>query len=205
MKDRSRDLIEVCIFLCLLAIYVIFRKELSGRIFFIGPVVLGVCLYVAFCTFRRSNFLEETGLNLDSIVPSAKLTLIYSLPFTLGIFLLYPFTDNPRPPMHFYLLFLLYPIWGIIQQFMFQSFLQARLLRLGCGKASILIAAVVFAFAHWPSKKLVPAAFLAGLFFSFTFFKHRNIIPIGIAHGILGALFYQFILGKDVLKKFLGY
>jgi len=69
---------------------------------------------------------------------------------------------------------------------------------------SILIVALVFSLVHLPNLTLVLIAFLGGLLASYIFYKYPNIIPLGIAHGILGVVVYYLILGKDVLQQFIA-
>jgi hypothetical protein len=55
-----------------------------------------------------------------------------------------------------------------------------------------------------PSIKLTLVCFAGGIISSYIFLKYPNIIPLGIAHGILAAMVYYLILGKDVLETFAG-
>lgn len=204
MKERKRDTIELVGLVVLLAGYAWFRKELSGRPYFIIPVVLALVGYAGLRAAGDRSFLRDAGLRLDNLRPAARLTASYAVPIAVILVAAYPFTGNPQPPAAFYLLVFLYPLWGMGQQFIFQGIVHVRLRRLGFGRWSIPLTALAFAAVHWPSERLVPVTLVGGLLFSYTFYRHPNILPLGVAHGILGAMVYYLILGKDVLDKFLN-
>ena len=196
-------MIEVIVFSSLVIIYICFREKLAGKIVFILPTMMLCIMYVYFLFATEPNILKEFGLRIDNIIPTTKLTAILFLPFMI-ILLLWGFINGFKiPPFTFYVSILFYPLWGVIQQFIFQSFFHTRLIKLGTAPLSILLVAFTFAVVHLPSIKLVFITFIGGLISSFIFLKQPNIIPLGISHGILGAIYYYLILEKDVLKSFL--
>jgi hypothetical protein len=42
------------------------------------------------------------------------------------------------------------------------------------------------------------ATFAMALLYTFLFLKERNIIPLGIFHGVLGGMFYYIVLKRDL-------
>jgi len=78
-----------------------------------------------------------------------------------------------------------------------------RLIRLGFVPWSILCVAPVYALAHLPSPAMGVICLIGGLVFSYIFLKQPNIIPLGIAHGILGAITYHLLFGQDVFDGFI--
>lgn len=200
----NKDLIEVLIFLVFVVSYVLLNKVISGRYYFIIPVII-LCGFSLRRDYRADkNVLKIYGLRTDNLKEAARLTAAFFVPAAIAIVAIFPFTDNPKPPPYFYYTILLYPLWGLAQQFMFQSFFHSRLLKLGVAPWSIFICTLVFTFVHLNSEKLLIFAFIGGLFFSYSFYRCPNILPLGTAHGILGAMVYYLLLGKDPLKKFFG-
>ncbi|MFO7445149.1 MAG: CPBP family intramembrane glutamic endopeptidase, partial [Ignavibacteriaceae bacterium] len=63
--------------------------------------------------------------------------------------------------------------------------------------AIIFFTSLLFSIIHYPSFLLIIATFIMALFYSIIFLRKRNIIPLGIFHGILGGLFYYFVLNRD--------
>ena len=106
-------------------------------------------------------------------------------------------------------LFLLYPIWGVVQQLLVQGMVAANLSDapggLGSPYAVTPIAAVLFGAVHVPNWKLTAATFAMGLAFTPLYLRHRNLWPLGLYHGWLGALFYVWVLDRnpwrDIVRK----
>jgi membrane protease YdiL (CAAX protease family) len=198
----KKDLIEILIFLVFVTLYVVFRREVSGKYYFIIPAII-VCGIFLFWDYRADKrVLKIYGIRTDNLMEASKRTTAFFVPMVIAILAIFPFTDNPKPPAYFYFTIFLYPLWGLAQQFMFQSFFHSRLLKLSVGPWGILICTLVFTFVHWNSQKLRIFAFIGGLFFSYSFYRCPNVLPLGIAHGILGAMIYYLLLGKDPLKHF---
>jgi len=123
---------------------------------------------------------------------------------------------------HLWLIFTLYPFYGVLQHVMLQSFLmrhlswcitgtdersvlraflEERRLRhffatLGC----ILISATAFAFVHWPDPWLMAGTGLMGIPWAIEYLLHRNVLPLGLYHGFVGTLFYFWFMGRDPLR-----
>jgi membrane protease YdiL (CAAX protease family) len=81
-----------------------------------------------------------------------------------------------------------YALWAFVQQFLLQDFFFRRFRNLmpGRAKAAALAAAGIFALAHLPNPILAPVTFVWGLVACLIFLQYRNLIPISIAHAILG-------------------
>jgi uncharacterized protein len=102
--------------------------------------------------------------------------------------------------LHLLATVVLYPIWGIAQQFLVLSLFAHNLDRIGWPRRRVLlIAALGFACVHITNPPLVGATLVLGTWCTLLFFRHRNLWPLGIAHGVLGALFYRWVLGVDVV------
>lgn len=63
----------------------------------------------------------------------------------------------------------------------------------------LAFAAIGFASVHFTNPPLVAATAVLGPWCAVLFFRHRNLVPLGIAHGLLGALFHRWVLGVDVV------
>jgi len=66
------------------------------------------------------------------------------------------------------------------------------------------VTAVVFTAVHFPSVQLLGFAAAGGLIFSALYRRYRNIVPLGIAHGLCGAIIYHLILQRDLVERFLS-
>lgn len=79
-----------------------------------------------------------------------------------------------------------YSVWAMLQEFILQSFLYVRLESLFNSRVAVAITALLFAAVHIPSPVLTICTLIGGLFFCEMFRRYRSIIPLGIAHAILG-------------------
>lgn len=108
---------------------------------------------------------------------------------------------------HMLWLFAAYPLWGWVQQYMVQGLVAGNLIRLTNGRANGLIitlaAAVAFGAVHVPEWELVAATFALGLVATPIYLRWRNLWPLGVLHGWLGALAYFWVLGRDPVAEML--
>jgi membrane protease YdiL (CAAX protease family) len=89
--------------------------------------------------------------------------------------------------------FLGIPFWGLLQQYLIQSFVNRRLqIAVGKGWLSISLTALVFALVHLPNPTLTIATLVAGLVWAYSFQKAPNLYPIALSHGLLSTLFANF-------------
>jgi membrane protease YdiL (CAAX protease family) len=79
-----------------------------------------------------------------------------------------------------------YAIWALLQEFLLQSFMYARLESVFGSRRAVLAAAGLFALAHLPSPLLTILSFLGAVFFCEMFRRYRNIYPLGVIHAGLG-------------------
>ncbi len=101
---------------------------------------------------------------------------------------------------HIIILLLLYPMWGVLQQFLVQALGVANLRNLfpsaGLGFV-VLLGACLFSVAHFPEGWLMLATGIMGCAFIPCYFQHRNLWVLGVYHGWLGTFFYLWVLNQD--------
>jgi hypothetical protein len=98
------------------------------------------------------------------------------------------------------LLLLLYPLWGILQQFLVQALGVANLMALFPTQGWMVampVGIVLFAVIHFPNGLLMLATGLMAALFIPCYLRDRNLWPLGLYHGWLGTFFYLWVLGKD--------
>lgn len=103
---------------------------------------------------------------------------------------------------------LLYPIWGIIQQFVIIGLLARNLKDMEGFKIPeiliVLLTAIIFAVVHYPYYLLIVGTFFLALVYTTLYLRERNLIVLGIYHGWLGAFFFYTILERDPWKEVFG-
>ena len=176
---------------------------------FIPIATLGWGAYVIYRARTDGAFLGHVGLtsaNLGGAFRDATLVALGASALMAGL-------GARQGPLYFgrdlLPLFLLYPIWGVVQQLLVQGMVAANLSdapsRLGSPYVVTPVAATLFGAVHVPNWKLTAATFALGLAFTPLYFKHRNVWPLGLYHGWLGALFYVWVLDRnpwrDIVRK----
>ncbi len=103
---------------------------------------------------------------------------------------------------------LLYPIWGIIQQFIMIGIIARNLKDIEQINIPafiiVLLTAFLFSIVHYPSLLLMVGTFFLALVYTILYLNNRNLIAMGIYHGWLGAFFYATILGRDPWQEIFG-
>lgn len=101
---------------------------------------------------------------------------------------------------HMLFLLVLYPLWGILQQFLVQALGVANLFRLfpqyGWWVA-VSAGVILFTLVHYSDWLLMAATGLLACVFIPLYLRDRNLWPLGLYHGWLGTFFYLWVLGRD--------
>ncbi len=103
---------------------------------------------------------------------------------------------------HFVTTLLLYPFWGVVQQFIVVAMIAGNIGLIlkkpsRRGPIAVLATGILFALAHLPSPALVALGFLLGAVATSTYLRWRNLWIIGLFHGWVATFFYYFVLRQD--------
>jgi membrane protease YdiL (CAAX protease family) len=183
---------------------VVFEDVLHAKtVFVIGAVVVWLS-YVLWRWRNDRSVLRAWGLRRDNLAAAARATLVITVPLVIcGT--AYGFTTGHFPPPRgFWLILLLYPAWGIAQQFLLNAMLARNLSTLLPAWAVVLLSAVLFAAAHAPDLPVVALTLLAGALWVLMYRRWPNLWALGIAHGIIGTVVFYGVLGRDPLALLLG-
>ena len=105
------------------------------------------------------------------------------------------------------LIMLLYPAWGLIQQFLLVALFADNVMALTRERTPefviVMFAALLFAAIHFPEADLMMATFVLGGVSTLIFFRTRNIWMVGVLHGWFASLFYFLVMGHDPLAPLL--
>lgn len=195
-----------------LIIYLIFHhfnKKISSLTLF----AVGFLLFVYFDFSIKKISLKSVGLRFDNLNMAFSATIsIFILTLVLfliaNIFLSYKCKGriNLRHKIvqkNFFKSLLLYPLWGIVQQFLVLGFFYYYVSSLfGVGWLSFFTTVFFFSTIHFPNIKFMIFTFLGEVLILYFFTLVPNIIILGIYHGIFGTLFYYLFLSDDVIKRF---
>ena len=84
---------------------------------------------------------------------------------------------------------LLYPFWGLAQQYAMQSFTFRRLRgATGAVLAAAALTGILFGVAHWPNLALALVTAVGGFFWCLLFHRNPNLLTLAISHGWLAVV-----------------
>jgi hypothetical protein len=92
---------------------------------------------------------------------------------------------------------LLYPFWGLLQQFLIQAIVVRNLAPHVSPGIVVASAAVLSGVMHLPDPALALSTAILGAIFTLIFLRWPNIWALGVCHGWLGVVFYFWVLGRD--------
>lgn len=167
--------------------------------------VVGACIFwISFVVVRaRRNraILRTWGFRLDNLRQASWLPLRFLAGSAVALALYAIVKGHFSFPPHTILLLLLYPFWGVIQQFLVMGVIVGNLEKLKLFAANrlllVLTGAVVFGAIHLPDLRLTAGTTVLALLYVPLFLRHRNVLPLGLVHGWLGSLFSLWALNQD--------
>jgi membrane protease YdiL (CAAX protease family) len=188
-------------------LHLVFLKLTDFHVVFIVGAVIGWTSYVMNRTKRDRSLLQTWGFTRTNLGSCFRITATLAAIGFIGMALIGWSRGHLRVHWHMIPLALLYPIWGVIQQFLIQGLVAANLMKDERGPRSpvvaIFVSACLFAFAHVPEVELMTATFLMGAVFTPVYLRYRNIWPLGLFHGWLGLAFYFWVAGRDPVNALL--
>ena len=201
--ERTRRLLEVVAVLAIVAGHDFTGAVVAGWLFIAPAIALGAG-YLAVSIARGGRTLASFGITRANLRATAKWSSgIVAVVLSAG--LLVTALSRSPVPRDFWLLLAIYPVWGFAQQLLFQGLFHEDLLRLGVPASwSVVATTALFALAHHPGSRLMLISGAGGLLFSVLFARFRNIVPLGVAHGLCGAIVYHLILHRDPLVRILA-
>jgi hypothetical protein len=154
--------------------------------------------YLAWRWRRCPGTFSVWGFGLAGFAASLRGGLAFVLPALAGLAALGAVNGRLPPSPTFWLLALLYPVWGLAQQAALQG-LVVRNLRgwLPVASHRAAVGACLFSAAHFPNTALMALTFVAGVPLTLLYERHQNLLAVGLFHGMLGALAYHVVLGQD--------
>lgn len=201
ITDKRRWLEIAAVFATGLMKYVLMDWQ-NFRAFYITAACVFWSGYI-YKRYRKDKFiLQQWGFRKDRF----KQTFLFLTPFALIMvtaIIWYGASCNTAfLNWHVVPVFVFYPVWGIIQQFLMVALVAGNLQAMTVVKAGnlqiILLTSVVFALVHYPSKPLMVFTFFMELVLLIAWFKWKNLWALGLYHGWVACLLLFFVLGRDL-------
>ena len=173
--------------------------------YFIPLAIGGWGGYVGYRAATESDFLRNAGFTSENLGPAFRDASILAGAATAGMLVIGAANGNLRFDVDMLPLLVLYPAWGITQQFLVQGLITRRLAEAGLSPVAVTpISAAAFGSVHVSDWKLTAATAGLGAAYAALYQKHGNLWPLGLYHGVLGAEFYVWVLGRNPWQELLG-
>jgi hypothetical protein len=177
--------------------HLVFETFLEAKI----PFIIGAgLLWLGYLVWRLKTvpgLSREWGLRWDTARPAGLACLAVGLPVLIAMTIYGFVVENLPPPPTFWVILALYPIWGFLQQFLLNALLARNLRTLMPSAIVVPLSAVLFSVAHWPDYGLMALTLAAALIWIPIYLWRPNLWILGVCHGILGAVAYYGVLGRD--------
>ncbi len=181
---------------------------MNWRLLYILVIVIFWVGYVCYRCWGKHDMLEYWGIGKTNF----RKTFLELLPVGLLCVIAFVVIGNYRGTnilnWHIIPILLLYPFWGIVQQFIVVGLITKNLRDMKRTQLSawliVLITALIFGVVHYPHHLLICGTFVLALVYATLSLKNRNLIVLGTFHGWLGAFFYYTVLGRDAWQEVFG-
>jgi len=180
------------------ATFLLFESVLHAKGPFIAIAIAGWGWYVVGRMRRDRAALTGWGFGAPGLRSTALAALAILLAGGAAMAAIGAATGRLSFSWHILPLLALYPVWGLTQHFLLQALVARNLDALGLARAALVpTTALLFAVVHFPDAILMAATFLLALLFTPIYLAWRNLWPLGVVHGWLGAMAYFWLLGRD--------
>ena len=186
----------------------IFMDALNWRLPYIITAMVGWASYTIYRNIKTKGILKYWGFRTDNLKEVTVKVLPFGILSVAAFFVVGYFQHTINLTWHIIPILLLYPLWGIVQQFLMIGLVAGNLNDLKNTTINkyliILLTAVLFSAVHYPTIWLVIGTFILALLYGFIYLKSRNVYVLGIFHGWLGGLFYYTVVNRDPFLEVFG-
>ena len=200
ISNKARNLEIFAVILTALGKF-IFMDYLKWRFPFIVTAIVFWLCYIIYRSKTQSGITKYWGFRTDNFNKVALTILPFGV-LSLAIFICVGlYQDTIRITWHIIPILILYPIWGIVQQFLLIALTVGNLQDYNnsglTSRSIVILSALLFGLIHYPFGWLMLGTFILAIFYGLIYLKERNIYALGIFHGWLGGLFYYTVIDRD--------
>jgi hypothetical protein len=179
----------------------VFMDYLNWRFAFAAAVIVAWSVYIIFRYRNEKGILKYWGFRMDNFTLVVRKILPVGVLSVIAFFAIGFYQNTINITWHIIPILILYPIWGVMQQFLLIALMVGNMRDLK-GKhlnnwAIILFSALLFSSIHYPFVCLMLGTFCLAIFYGFIYLREKNIYALGLFHGWLGGLFYYTVVGRD--------
>ena len=185
-----------------------FMDYLNWRFPFVLVAILSWTAYIIYRNKTKPGILNYWGFRTDNFKTVLKKVLAFGLFSVIAFICIGLYQGSINATWHIIPILILYPVWGIIQQFLRIALTAGNLQGLKGKKLNtgliLLLSALLFAAVHYPFVWLIIATFILAVFYGLIYLRERNIYVLGLFHGWLGGIFYYTVLDRDPFLEMFG-
>ena len=186
----------------------IFMDYLNWRFPFVAVAIISWVSYIIYRKSKQQGIIKYWGFRTDNFKTVLRKVLPFGLLAVISFIAIGFYQNTINITWHIIPILILYPIWGVIQQFLLIALTAGNLQDLKNQKLNkgfiILLAAVLFGAIHYPYVWLMIATFILAIFYGWIYLKERNLYVLGLFHGWLGGIFYYTVLERDPYLEMFG-
>ena len=186
----------------------VFMDLLDYRFPFIVTAIVLWSLYISIQTKKTPTILRYWGFRSDNFRPALNIVLPFGIVSILTFFAIGYLRDTLNLTWHIIPILIIYPMWGVIQQFLVIGLVAGNLhdqQKVTLKKVTIiLITAALFGGIHYPYVWLMFGTFLLASFYGYVYLKEKNLWVLGLFHGWLGGLFFYTVVNRDPFIEVFG-
>src|SRR5690554_916253 len=184
------------------ALKYVFMDWLNLRAFYIAAACIFWIVYI-FNRYRKDKqILQKWGFRKDRFRHSFLFLLTFAVVMVAGIIWYGVSVNAIFLNWHIIPIFMFYPAWGIIQQFLMVALVAGNLQAIQSVEFNnwqiLLLTSLVFSGVHYPDLPLMVFTFFMETIFLVAYFKWRNLWALGLYHGWVASLLLFFVLGRDL-------
>jgi membrane protease YdiL (CAAX protease family) len=172
---------------------------------YILPVITFWVAYIFFRVRNHENALDEWGFRRTNLKETFIVVFVFAVFSIGGLIIFGTYTGVILWSWGMMPLMFLYPFWGLIQHFLILGLFTGNLQRLKSkwfpDWLLVILTAIIFGGIHYSNVLLMTGTFILAFFYAIVYLKYRNLWPLGLFHGVLGAMFYYFALGQDQFSR----
>ncbi len=155
-----------------------------------APLLSILFIFPLASTYLHRDTRRELGLRVDNFGPSIREVGAFTIIAAALVAGAAPLIGTgPASQPNIWRSLLLYPAWGLAQQFAMQSFTYRRLRQTSRRPmTAAALTAILFASLHFPNMPLTILTLLAGYVWCRLFERHPNLITLALSHGLMAVL-----------------
>jgi len=186
----------------------IFMDYLNWRFLFVAVAIVCWVSYIIYRKSKQPGIIKYWGFRTDNFKTFLKKVLPFGLLAVITFLGIGFYKGTLNITWHIIPVLILYPVWGVIQQFLLIALTAGNLQDLKGQKLNkgiiILLSALLFGAIHYPFLWLMIATFIVAIFYGWIYLSERNIYVLGVFHGWLGGIFYYTVLERDPFLETFG-